>query len=297
MNLKQLLLSFIVVTIVASCGKKDEENGPNLIFKLKFDPNQERLDSKGQVITQLPDSHAAQTPEFNAMSAHYIELTPDAYTLPGKGERVYEGATISNKGTVKINGVELDPIDFSKAKTKDEGEVFFSLPIADIKAGKYPYIRVSVTYQNFDIKLKAAGINNIDATLASFVGYGQYISDLKIKNKTINVNGTKTQGFWAFEEQILGNTESGQAPAGATTVPNPLDSTSAIASGSCLVTGIFEQPLEITGNETEDVTVELSFSINQSFEWYDAADDDIYEPGAGDKVVDMGLRGLKAIVK
>lgn len=281
-----------------SCKKtKDEvKEEPSLVFKLKFNATQERLDGQGNVITQLPDTHAAQTPDFNAMSAHYIELAPNAYTLPGQGERVYEGATISTQGTVTINGNELDPIDFSKARIKKEDEIFYSIPISKIKAGTYPYIRVSVTYQNFNIKLKAAGVNNIDATIASFVGYGQYINQLKIKNKTIVVNGVKTQGFWAFEEQIFGTTSSGQAPAGATTVPNPLASTSAIAQGSCLVTGVFDSPLVITGSEKQDVEIQLSFSINNSFEWHDVNDDDVYEPEAGDKVIDMGLRGLKPII-
>ena len=230
------------------------------------------------------------------MSAHYIELTPSEFTMPGDGERVYKGATTGSYGTVNVAGNELDPIDFSKAVIKDEGEVFYSLPIKDVKTGTYPYIRVSVTYQNFDVKYNANGFNNLSGTVASFVGYGQYISSLPIKNESIDVNANKTQGFWAVEDHTTGLIFNGQAPAGATTVPNPLAATSAIAEGSCLVTGVFDTPFEITGNETEDVVVELSFSINDSFEWHDVNSNGEYDSET-EPVVDMGLRGLVPIVK
>lgn len=68
--------------------------------------------------------------------------------------------------------------------------------------------------------------------------------------------------------------------------------TSPIPQGSCVVTGEFENGFSITGNETEDVVLTLSFSINNSFEWSEVNNDGKYEPEAGEQVVDMGLRGL-----
>jgi hypothetical protein len=85
---------------------------------------------------------------------------------------------------------------------------------------------------------------------------------------------------------------SGQAPAGATTVPNPIASTSPIPAGSCVVTGKFNENLIINGNETRDVVITLSLSINKSFEWSEVTADGKYEPSIGENVVDMGLRGL-----
>ena len=87
------------------------------------------------------------------------------------------------------------------------------------------------------------------------------------------------------------------APAGSTTVVNPLFATSPIPAGSCVVTGKFDRPLVISGNETEDITVTLSFSINNSFEWKDTNGNgklDIYADGVtpAEQIVDMGLRGL-----
>ena len=108
-----------------------------------------------------------------------------------------------------------------------------------------------------------------------------------------SINANKLQGYWAFED--FGIVLNGQAAG--TTVVNPLHNTSPIPAGSCIVTGNFNTPLVITGNETQDVTMTMSFSTNKSFEWYDDNQDGLYEPGAGDYPVDMGLRGLKPIVE
>ena len=54
----------------------------------------------------------------------------------------------------------------------------------------------------------------------------------------------------------------------------------------------FKNKLIITGEETEDIIIELSFSVNNSFEWKDANENGIFEPLDGDTIVDMGLRGL-----
>jgi hypothetical protein len=75
-------------------------------------------------------------------------------------------------------------------------------------------------------------------------------------------------------------------------VVNPLWATSPVPQGSCVVTGAFPQALTITGNEAEDIVVTLSVSVNNSFEWVDVIEDGKYEPGAGENVVDMGVRGL-----
>lgn len=90
---------------------------------------------------------------------------------------------------------------------------------------------------------------------------------------------------------------NGEAPAGATTVVNPLASSSPVPPGSCVVTGQFDEPLVVTGDEKDDVTVTLSFWVNNSFEWIDNNGNgklDLYADGVtpSDQIVDMGLRGL-----
>jgi hypothetical protein len=59
-----------------------------------------------------------------------------------------------------------------------------------------------------------------------------------------------------------------------------------------VVTGRLTEPLVITGNESADVLDVLAFSINGSFEWEEVNMDGKFEPGAGEPITDMGLRGL-----
>ena len=62
--------------------------------------------------------------------------------------------------------------------------------------------------------------------------------------------------------------------------------------GSRVVTGKFPTNLTISGNETKNIIVTLSLSINKSFEWTEVINDGKYEPSQGENIVDMGLRGL-----
>ena len=88
------------------------------------------------------------------------------------------------------------------------------------------------------------------------------------------------------------NVDSGQS-AGTTTVVNPINSTSPIPAGSCVVTGqIKPGKLTITGNETKDIIVEVSLSTNKSFEWKDDIANGRWDPLKGEKIVDMGIRGM-----
>lgn len=253
---------------------------PSLIIKFKFDENQVRLNNFGQPAGVL-SGNAAQSPIFNTISSHYIELAPNANTALGQGTVLYHAPETTLGGA--------NAIDFSQAKISAEGETFLKIPLSQIVNGSYEWVRVSLSYQNYDIVIRQ---DNVDytGTLASFVGFRTYIGTHSIGNSTFPVNGNRDQGYWALNVQ--GIPFSGQAPAGATTVPNPIASTSPIPAGSCVVTGKFANNLVITGNETHDVEMTLSLSINNSFEWHEVNVDGKYEPAAGENVVDMGLRGL-----
>lgn len=264
-----------------SCEYAD--NGPQLIVKLKFDSTQTRLDNFGQPAT-VPSGNSAQSPVFFGMSTHYIELAPSMYTQLGDGEVIYKGVETSAGGS--------NAVDFSQAIVKGNEEVFISIPISEVTPGTYNWVRASLTYQNYDIKYKANGYF-LTGRLASFVGFNQYISSYVIKNQSVVVNSNKLQGYWGFES--FGQIVEGQAPG--TTVPNPISGTSPVPPGSCVVTGDFDTPFTITGNETEDITLTLSLSTNNSFEWKDDNLNGIYEPLDGDTVVDMGLRGLEPIIQ
>lgn len=264
-----------------------ESTGPYLIVKLHFDSTLVRLDNFGNPST-IPANHSAQSPVFHAMSAHYIELAQNQYTQLGSGDIIYKGAETSVGGSNAVN--------FGSAIVKGQDEVFVKIPLSSITADTYNWLRVSLTYQNFDINYRYGGVDYV-GTLASFVGFNTYITNYKIFNQTITVNANKAQGYWGFENHLFGITVEGQVPAAGTTVPNPLSATSPIPAGSCVVTGQFQTPFVFTGNETSDVTMILNLSTNKSFEWFDNNQDGIYEPQDGDYPTDMGLRGLVPVIQ
>ena len=278
-------LFLILVTAFSffSCEDEDDsDNGPYLIVKFQFDPNQARLNNLGQPAT-IPSGHAAQSPDFSKISAHYFELAPTAYTQLTEGTVLYHADETTQGGSVAI--------DFSKAVIVSEGEVFLKIPLSQVAQGNYEYVRVSLAYQEYNISVRNNGAD-YQGKLASFVGYNNYITTHTLGNNSFPVNGNRLQGYWAFALNDLPYASSGQAPAGATTVPNPIASTSPIPSGSCVVTGKFAQNLVINGSETRDVVITLSLSTNNSFEWQEVTADGKYEPSIGENVVDMGLRGL-----
>jgi len=281
------LIWLIAVFAMFSCGEDNDDSPsePRLIIKLKFDPNQARLNNFGQPST-IPAGNAAQSPNVRRMSANYIEFAPTASTLLGEGEIVFIGPETTAGGS--------NAIDFQNASFAGNNETFFSIPLSEVTTGNYDWVRVSLAYQEGDIDFKAVDGNDYTGTLASFVGYNTYITTFSLNDSSFDVNANRLQGFWAFE--ALGFTAEGQAPEGATTVPNPLFNSSPVPQGSCVVTGQFENGLTITGSEIQDVIVTLSFSINNSFEWTEVNADGKFEPTAGEQVVDMGLRGLIPMV-
>ncbi|WP_333599604.1 hypothetical protein [Flavobacterium sp.] len=266
-----------------SCTSDATTTEPMLIIKFKFDPNQARLNNLGQPAA-VAAGNAAQSPIFNTISSHYVEMAPTATTQLGNGTILYHAPETTAGGT--------NAIDFSKAKIVAEGETFLKIPLKDVLAGTYQWMRVSLSYQNYQIAVRASNGTDYTGNLASFVGFNTYITTFNIGNYPFTVNANRAQGYWAFGLNGFNYSNSGQAAAGATTVPNPISSTSPIPAGSCVVTGKFANDLVIDGTETNDVVITLSLSINNSFEWHEVNADGKYEPSAGENVVDMGLRGL-----
>ena len=282
-KVKILFLLIGVVLLSWSCEDSDNQlEQPYLLVKFDFDPNQVRLNNLGQP-AEIPAENAAQTPLFKKISAHYLEFSQNAYTPLGEGAIVYHADETASGGSLAI--------DFKKAILVEEGQTFLKIPLHQIPQGNYEYVRVSLAYQEYEISVKNAN-NDYLGTLASFVGYNNYIETHYIGNNSFPVNGNREQGYWAFALHEFPYATSGQAPAGATTVPNPLATTSPIPQGSCVVTGKFSNPLIIRSNENKNIEVTLSLSINNSFEWQEVNFDGKYEPAAGEQVVDMGLRGL-----
>lgn len=288
MKRNSLFLVIFSLIIFQSCDKDDDNDDqsndilqPKMMnFRFHFDPAQIRLNSFGEEAA-VPANHGAQSPSFNQMSAHYVELCPSNITPLGAGEVLYSAAETDQGGATAI--------DFNQSFLVAQDEIFFSIPIFEVSPGEYPFLRVSLAYQNYTIQFLFQG-NELEGTLASFIGFNTYVGSYTINQETVAVNGNKLQGYWGFE--ALGIVTEGQAPEGATTVVNPLFLTSSVPAGSCVVTGEFEAPLQVTGNETEDINIRVSLSTNNSFEWQEVNADGKFEPAAGEQVVDMGIRGM-----
>ncbi len=287
----------IAMFVFQSCQKEvslDNSTGlgagtAKVNFIFKFDSTQVRLNAIGQP-APMPAGNAGQSPRFNTMSAHYVELAPDAFTPLGGGAILYKAPEVTTGGSKAI--------DFSNSKFAGNNQVFLSVPVNSFAAGSYTWLRISLAYQNYNIYMNALG-QTIDATLASFIGYNTYLSNYKVKDSTIAVNANKSQGYWALEGKIsgFGFLSTGQAPPGSTTVPNPIFATSPIPQGSCVVTAQFAVPFIVTGKETKDINIVVSLSVNKSFEWIDVDNNGTYDPNNGDQVIDMGIRGMIPIIQ
>lgn len=326
--MKKVIALALLTGILFSCKKKTEEEttpeetptaptaespypdtvwsvsgtGPHLILKFKFDSTQVRLNNFGMADPYLnnPDT-AAQSPVFRQMASHYIELAQYDTTQLLHGKILYRAPETTAGGP--------NAIQFNKSVVVREGVPFFSIPLSQITPATYKWLRVSLSYQNYDIKYLANGYY-ASGTIASFLGFSTYVEKYKIKDKVMapsaSVGGpyaSHPQGYWGFESYLpTANyyyTGDGQAPQGATTVVNP-NPQSPIFPNSCVVTAEFSnstgttnQPLVITGTETQDIIVTVSLSTNKSFEWKDVNHNKIYEPLVNGEVpVDMGIRGM-----
>lgn len=293
--MKKLFFIPLSLILLISCSKEPESkkneggdtpSSPSLIFKIKFDSTLARLDNFGNPAT-IPSGNSAQSPLMHKMSAHYIEFATNSLTQIGQGEILYKGDETTLGGT--------NAVDFDKAVLVGQNGTLCTIPISTVNAGTYKWVRISLTYQNYDINFIANG-NSYTGRLASFVGFNNYITNYTINTQSVNINNNKLQGYWGFETTILGTSYVSEGQAVGTTVPNPISNSSPITPGSCVITGDFPTPLTITGNETQDIIVYLNLSTNNSFEWKDLNGDGLFEPtdgtNPGDTVVDMGLRGL-----
>ena len=120
-QVKLFVKTFLLLLIFSSCNKDEKPlDEPQLIFKFKFEPNQERLGNFGEP-QSIPQTHAAQTPTFNIMGAHYIELSKQNDIPAYNGTFIYE-SPVTNKG-----GAEA--IDFDQALYAADGEIFYTTEI------------------------------------------------------------------------------------------------------------------------------------------------------------------------
>ncbi|MBS1650731.1 MAG: hypothetical protein JSU07_01855 [Bacteroidetes bacterium] len=273
-------------------------SGPKLVLVFAIDSNQIRLNNLGQP-TVVTTGNAAQSPSFNCISSHYVELAKSDSVAVGSGAVLYHAPETTCGGS--------NAIIFCQSVLVKNGQVFLTYPLNQIAAGSYKWLRVSLAYQNYDIVIKTNSTGPIIGTIGSFVGFNTYVTKYMMKNTVFTPTasggpGNHLQGYWGFYTNYLSVNYmlDGQAPQ--TTVVNPLFATSPIPAGSCLATGLFvsttntsvSAPLIIPSNPTSDITVTVSLSSNKSFEWKEVNFDGLFQPDIGEQVVDMGIRGVLA---
>ena len=294
-------LCFLTTLTFFSCQKKYD---PILYFRVKFDPLQERLGANG-LPSGVVSGRAAQTPLINTVGIQQIELATGNSTPLSKGAILFSTPYTTLGGDAAI--------DFQQVKIAKDGELFFSIPMSKLGVGRYEFARVAVAYQNFDVLFNMLNVpfsgnfNDERGSFATFLGDNNYITQFNVSAKEERVNGNRKQGYWIFESKLASayatndRVYNGQVSEGTTFV-NPIYQTSPIPSGSCVVTGKFDAPLSITGKETEDRVVTLSFSTNRSFEWEESINrngkwDADRQAATGqpniERVMDAGLRGLR----
>lgn len=305
MKTTNLIFSILIGFALLSCSTDDPlvtpNLGPRLNITFTMDTEAARLDNLGNPVT-IPEGNAAQHPDFEVLGLHFVGLYPDKFTPYDEGVTVTSTATTGSGGALAI--------DF-------DGEVFLneeintmSVPLSNVTSGTYEYFRASIGYQKYRIVYNLEGAEteipdwpegvddnvDVDAIVASFLGYNTYIGNYIIDKQTVTVNGNKAQGYFGLETtgEIGGYqfTQLTQGEAPQITVPNPIDDSSPVPEGSCVVTGQFPSALVIPENPSEDINIEVVISINNSFEWEDSNGNGKYEPLLGETVIDMGTRGV-----
>ncbi len=300
MKFLKLIIILGVALLAINCGSDDDATASNPSPKLKvqflLSTTADRLDNFGDPIGIAP-GNAAQSPEFEILGFHFAGVYQNKFTPYDQGE------TLFITPTTTLGGAEA--IDFNEEFFITADNNSFEIPLSELSAGTYEYFRASVGYQKYKIVMNLEGTNtspnwddNVDVnpTLASFLGFNTYIDSYTIQDSLVQVQANKLQGYFGMEIQHnfsgfqYGDVITGETPQ--TTVPNPINSTSPVPAGSCVVTGQFPEALVIPANPTSDIEIEVVISINNSFEWVDSNGNGKWEPALGETVVDMGTRGV-----
>jgi len=137
MKFQSIFAMAIAMLVFQSCKKDPGTSEAKVNFIFKFDSTQVRLDAVGQP-SPMPAGHAGQSPRFNSMSAHYVELAPTAFTALGAGAILYKAPQVTTGGPTAI--------DFSNSKFAGNNQLFLSVPIKSFAAGTYNWLRISLAY-------------------------------------------------------------------------------------------------------------------------------------------------------
>ena len=314
--MKKFACLAVFALLFASCTKVGIGDR-YLVIKFKFNDTLARMNDAGIVIgDSIGASNAAVTPKYNSISANFLALFPNDSSKFSDAIPIYTAAI---KDSIAFA--------FNKYMVVKEGETFLEIPLTAIKPGSYKWLGAGLAYSNVDVPFKIEYVFNNNTynssytgTVATLLSGPSYINEIQIKDKNIIRNGNEPQGFWAFESRFgFGGfldsifTKNDYVAPNATTVVNPLFGNTILPNFKSygITTGkIFgnksykngdvkeeQTPLVITGLETESIILELNLSTRNSFIWEDGNQNKMWEPFKGERIVDMGLRGMKPLIK
>jgi hypothetical protein len=263
--MKNHIVTLLSLILLFSCTENETIQEPdgtdaNLIFKIKFDSSQERLDSFGQVAT-VQDGYAAQSPNISLTSIHYIELVPNENTPFGEGEIIYEGEVTDAGGETAI--------DFDNAILVGNNEIFTTIPIETINTNNYPYIRIIASYQKGTFDFLQPDGTIVEGEYNLFLGNKTFYSELQHEDcmdiNSFNVN--RDHGYFVFGVPSSPSDPGicGVLPIqGDITEVNPINGSASVPENHGIITGIFENGLTISGIEADDIVITLSLSTKNS---------------------------------
>ena len=116
--LKHLIFCLGLLLFITSCKTESDIDDSTAVlrFQFKFDNQQERLDNLGNAST-VPSGNATQHPDFNALSAYFIELVPTKFTQIREGAVIYEANTqTAQSGSSFSDAVVFDEAIFTERK-------------------------------------------------------------------------------------------------------------------------------------------------------------------------------------
>ena len=295
-----LTVVLLSVATLFSCNK-DVKEFVSQYFQSEADPDGIRLDRDGNASTIASGDIGITPDSISNIGIHYMELVPDAGTAYKNGIIIYRSAETFEGGEIAI--------DFDSLLFVAPGTAIFNANLRKIPPGTYSYIRASVACISYDMQIDLDDIpgvdeaNDVPSTFYSFLGYRTYIRIIQGDSLTQEVNANRALGFWLLETKHPGSAWNkifqSQVNSNQVTVVNELSGTAPIPNTTGVITGRFEEPLVITGEEPDDLYITLTFSVNDVLEVEDSNGDgnlDInYQFDVLSEVLkDHGLRSLRA---
>lgn len=266
--------------------------GNPLIFRFRTDSTLPRLNAAG-ALSPLAPGNGGQSPLAFSLAAEYIELMPEANTLPGQGVLLYAAPQSSCGGSAATN--------YCKLRLVQDSAVLCAVDLHAIPPGTYKWIRVAVASAAYTIRSRTNSTGNILGDFSAFYAEQCYLTKIRMSNTvltpSLGASGNKSRGYYVFGQNVFGQYLAFDAYAPSTTVVNGNTAqadTRFMYAEFTNASGTAANPLQISGTENSKHEIELIFGSKACFEWKEVTKDGIFQPEIGEFVLDFGFRNLQA---